>query len=66
MTYSQQALIGSSGYMPEDVWDVMSMIESGKYNLESIITHEFTLKDISKAIITAGKVDEALNVVIKF
>ncbi len=52
--------------MPEDVWDVMSMIESGKYNLESIITHEFTLKDISKAIITAGKVDEALNVVIKF
>ncbi|WP_313151603.1 hypothetical protein [Lacrimispora sp.] len=66
MTYSQQALIGSGGYMPEDVWDVMSMIESGKYNLESIITHEFTLKDISKAIITAGKVDEALNVVIKF
>jgi len=66
MTYSQQALIGSGGYMPEDVRNVMSMMESGKYNLESIITHEFALKNISEAIKTAGKVDEALNVVIKF
>ncbi|MGL6216959.1 MAG: hypothetical protein ACRC36_02930 [Lacrimispora sphenoides] len=39
------------------------MMESGKYNLESIM-HEFALKDISEAITTAGKVDEALNVVI--
>ncbi|WP_313184464.1 zinc-dependent alcohol dehydrogenase [Lacrimispora sp.] len=66
MTYAQQALIGSGGYMPEDVRDVMVMMESGKYDLESIITHEFALKDISEAIRTAGKVHEALNVVIKF
>ncbi len=66
MTYSQQALIGSGGYMPEDVRDVMAMMESEKYDLESIITHEFALKDISDAIATAGKVNEALNVVIKF
>lgn len=44
----------------------MTMMESGKYNLESIITHEFSLADISQAIITAGKVNEALNVVIKW
>jgi len=51
------------GYMLEEVRVVMSMMESGKYNLESIM-HEFALKDISEAITTAGKVDEALNVVI--
>jgi hypothetical protein len=52
------------GYMLEDVRVFMSIMESGKYNLESIIMHEFALKDISEAITTAGKVDEALNVVI--
>ncbi len=66
LTYSQQALIGSGGYMPEDVRDVMAMMESGNYNIESIISHEFVLNDISEAIRTAGKVHEALNVVIKF
>ncbi|MGN0603929.1 MAG: hypothetical protein ACI4I2_08110 [Oscillospiraceae bacterium] len=41
MTYAHQALIGSGGYMPEDVRDVMSIIESGRWDIERIITHEF-------------------------
>lgn len=40
MTYAQQSMIGSGGYMPEDVQEIMSC---GKWNLERIITHEFPL-----------------------
>ncbi|MCL2322477.1 MAG: zinc-binding dehydrogenase [Oscillospiraceae bacterium] len=66
LTYAQQAIIGSGGYKQEDVCDVMNMMESGSYNIDSIITHEFSLGDIVKAIETAGNTDESLNVIIKF
>lgn len=66
MTFAQHALIGSGGYFPEDVRDVLRFMESGKYNIESIITHVFAQEDLAKAIETAGLVDEALNVVIRF
>jgi 2-desacetyl-2-hydroxyethyl bacteriochlorophyllide A dehydrogenase len=66
MTYSQHALIGSGGYMPEDVRDVMNIMESGKWDIASIITYEFQWEKLPEAIETAAKVDEALNVVIKY
>lgn len=66
MTFAQHALIGSGGYMPEDVRDVMAIMESGKWNIESIITHEFSLEELPHAIETAGDVKYALNVVIKY
>lgn len=65
MTYSQKSLIGSGGYIPEDVADVMDIMASGKWNLESVITHEFPLEQIEDAIRTAADADEALNVTIK-
>jgi len=65
MTYAQQSIIGSGGYMPEDVEDVQKIMSCGKWNLESIITHEFSLRDLEKAIRTAADVDHAGNVVIK-
>lgn len=40
MTYAQQSMIGSGGYMPEDVREIMSC---GKWDLECIITHEVPL-----------------------
>lgn len=52
--------------MPEDVRDVMRMMESGRWNLESIITHEFSLDQIEKAIQTAAETAHAFNVTIKF
>lgn len=52
--------------MPEDVKDVMSIMASKKYDIESIITHEFSIKDLPKALQQAGKKDEALNVIIDF
>lgn len=66
MTYSQKSIIGSGGYMPEDVWDVQEIMAGGKWNLESIITHEFGIADLEKAIQTAGDVDKSGNVVIRF
>lgn len=64
LTYAQKSIIGSGGYMPEDVRDVMSLMESGVYDIESIITHEFPPEEISKAIQTACDTESSLNVVI--
>lgn len=66
MTYSQQSIIGSGGYMPEDFYSVQSIMSSKRWDLESIITHEFCLDDLAQAIITAGDCHHAGNVVIKF
>lgn len=52
--------------MPEDVRDVMNIMESGKWNIESIITHEFAWEDLSEAIITVSDVNNSLNVIIKY
>lgn len=66
LTYSQKSIIGSGGYMPEDVTDVMNIMKSGKWDIEKIITHEFPLTEIERAIQTAGNTNIALNVTIKF
>lgn len=66
MTYSQQSIIGSGGYMPEDVHDVLAIMESGKWNIERIITHEFPLEKLSAAIETAADSSKAFNVIIDF
>lgn len=66
LTFAQKSIIGSGGYMPEDVRDVMKIMESGRWNLESIITHEFPLEQIEKAIQTAADSSQAFNVEIKF
>lgn len=65
-SYSQKNIIGSGGYIPEDVTDVINIMKSGKWDIEKIITHEFPLPAIDKAIQTAGNTDLALNVTIKF
>ena len=66
MTYAQKSIIGSGGYFPEDVKDVMTIMESGKWNLESIITQEFPLEQISDAIQTAADPEKAFNVTVRF
>ena len=66
MTYSQHALIGSGGYFPEDVRDVLAAMESGRWDIGSIITHEFPWERLPEAIEQAARVDEAFNVVIRY
>lgn len=66
MTYAQQNIIGSGGYFPEDVRDVMAIMASGTWDLERIITQEFPLEQLGQAIQTAADPDHALNVTIRF
>lgn len=66
MTYSQHSLIGSGGYKAEDVYDVLKIMESNKWDIEKIITHEFSWEDLPKAIETASDTKKSLNVVIKY
>lgn len=66
MTYGQHAIIGSGGYFPEDVWDVMAIMKSRKWDIESIITDVYPWEQLPQAIEKASKVNEALNVVIQY
>ncbi len=52
--------------MPEDVFDVLNIMKSGKWDIEKMITHEFPLEEIEKAIQTASNTAIALNVIISF
>lgn len=66
MTYAQQELIGSGGYFPEDVRDVLRTMASGQYDISAMITHEFPHEDLAAALETASDTDHALNVVIRY
>ena len=66
MTYSQHALIGSGGYLPEDVQDVMAVMASGTWDIESIITNEYPWEQLPQAIEKSSHVEEALNVIIRY
>ena len=66
MTYAQQELIGSGGYAPEDVRDVMCIMAGGKYEIAAMITHEFPHEKLVDALETASDPDRALNVVIRY
>lgn len=66
MTYAQKSIIGSGGYFPEDVRDVMTIMASGRWDLESVITQEFPLEQICEAIQTAADPARAFNVTIRF
>ncbi len=66
LTFGQRSIIGSGGYTPQDVADVMEIMKSGQWDIEKLITHEFKLDDLSEAIEQAADVDHALNVMIKF
>ena len=66
MTYAQKSIIGSGGYFPEDVMDVMKIMADDRWELEKMITHEFPVDRICEAIETAADADRACNVTIRF
>lgn len=65
MTYAQQSIIGSGGYMPEDVHDVMNIMSQRPTDLLKLITHEFELCELEKAIRKASDPESAGSVIIK-
>lgn len=52
--------------MPEDVKDVMNIMKSGKWDIEKMITQEFPLIELEKALKTAEDTKKSLNVTIRF
>lgn len=64
-TYAQKSLIGSGGYMPEDVADVFEIMKS-RSDIGEIITHTFELEKITEALRTAADSKNAFNVAIDF
>lgn len=66
LTYAQKAIIGSGGYMPEDVEDVFAVMKSKRWDIEKIITCEYPFENLEQAIRTASNCDAALNVVVQF
>lgn len=65
LTYGQQSIIGSGGYMPEDVRDVFEIMKS-RQDIGSIITHEYPIDELPQALEKASDSSSALNVVIDF
>ncbi len=51
--------------MPEDVRDVQAIMASGRWTLESFITHVFKLNELEQAIRMAADVSQSGNVVVK-
>lgn len=66
LTFAQKSIIGSGGYMPQDVHDVLAIMQSGRWDIRSIITHTFPLAQIERALQTASDPDHAGNVIIDF
>jgi threonine dehydrogenase-like Zn-dependent dehydrogenase len=46
--------------------DILAMMRSGRFDLPSLVTHEFPLEQINEALVQAGKPDEAQKVCISF
>ncbi len=66
LTYGHWTFTGSGGYTYEDVADVMSMIKSKKFDIESIISHVYKHEDFPEAIEKACKPEESLKVLIDY
>jgi 2-desacetyl-2-hydroxyethyl bacteriochlorophyllide A dehydrogenase len=66
LTYGQLEMIGSGGYEPEDVAFVLDLMASQQFDLEPIVTHQYSLDEISTAIEKAADVHSALHVSIAY
>ena len=65
MTYASLSIIGSGGYTPQDVLDVMDVMTEHRWNIESIITDESCLDDLKNALYQASDTEHSLNVIIR-
>jgi threonine dehydrogenase-like Zn-dependent dehydrogenase len=66
LTYAQKSIVGSGGYFPEDVTDVMDIMRDRRWDIGSIVTHQFDLEHIDEALRLAGDPARSLNVTIAF
>ena len=66
MAYTQHTFIGSNGYTSDDIEDVVAVMVQKRWDIESIITDEFSGKQISEAIKQAGDIHHALSIIVSY
>lgn len=66
MTYAQHAIIGSGGYMSEDVEDVFAIMQDDRWDIEKTITDVYPWEKLPEAIEKAADTQNVFNVVIKY
>ena len=66
LMYASQRIQGSGGYTDQSVKLAMEIMESGKFDLQKLITQEYPLDQLEEAIIKASTSSESLKVLIHF
>lgn len=66
LTYASQRIQGSGGYTPRSVQTSLDIMESGEFDLEQLITHEYPHEKLEEAIQKASKSAESMKVMIKY
>lgn len=61
---SKLQILGSSDYTWNEFEEVINLLSQGRIQVEPIITHEFSLNEMEKALMTI-KNREALKVILK-
>ena len=67
LSYSNWRIVGSGG-LPIEVAmeDILAMMRSGRYDLSSLVSHEFKVDDIVNALVMGNTPSEAQKVCISF
>ena len=50
----------------EAIVDILAMMKSGRYDLSSLVTHEYGVERIAEALVMGGNAAEAQKVCISF
>ena len=66
VTYGGLTIKGSPGYDFEDVARAMGIMKSGKYDIESLVSHTFPLEQLEEAIQTAAVSGASEKVLIEY
>ena len=62
--WSGVRMVSSYAAAPRDLEDALSLIEKGSVNVERMITHRFSLKDIQKGFALAENPEESLKIIV--
>lgn len=66
VTYNEMDIGGSAGYDMEDAKNVIEYFSEAKENLEMLISHEYALDDLTKAIEKSSDANASMKVMIKY
>lgn len=67
VAFNNWHLHGCGDAPTEALWpEILAMMRSGRFDLQSLVTHEFPLERIGEALDQAGRADEAQKVCISF